>query len=82
MIGCLTETTTCVVAKPLVVYDNELTNRLTVSCYSRGRTILYSVYLYFSIDCDLSCVATQIGDTSLNVWKYDENKCLKWLQVP
>jgi len=33
-----------------------------------------------SIDYDLSCVATQIGDTSLNVWKYDENKCLKWLQ--
>jgi len=33
-----------------------------------------------SVDCDLSCVATQLGDPSLNVWKYDETKCLQWLK--
>jgi len=32
-----------------------------------------------SLSCGLSKVAQQLGDADLNVWKFDEEKCLAWL---
>lgn len=33
-----------------------------------------------SLSSGLSNVGSQLGDPDLNVWKYDEQKCLKWLE--
>lgn len=39
-----------------------------------------NLYEIASLSDGLSYVAKQLGDPELNVWKYEEEKCLKWLE--